>query len=127
MRRNRSLTLLLLAAAALIFVVPLLAVSQDGAEAQGVAVVDIGRLSATPRGTYWNFGTFSLVHGGVDSEAWKNKFQRCYNDICYIMETWDHKPGPSARPGVADWLIDARDDLPVVGGNPWRMCMPTAP
>jgi hypothetical protein len=118
MRKNRSLAWLLLAAAALIFVVPLLAVSQDGAEAQDAAVIDIGGLSETPRGTYGNFGTFSLVHGGVYSWAWKNVFQRCYNDICYKMEAWNHKPGPSARPGVADWLVDARDDLPVVGMDP---------
>ena len=120
MRKNRPSALLLLAAAALIFLAPLLAVSRDGAEAQDAAAVDIVGLSEAPRGTYGNFGTFSLVHGGVYSEAWKNVFQRCYNDICYKMEAWSRKSGPSARPGWADWLVDRRDDLPVVGMDPFE-------
>ena len=117
MRTNRPLTLLLLTAAALIFVIPLLAVSQDGAEAQDVAVVDIGRLSEAPRGTYRNFGTFSLVHGGAYSWAWMNMFWRGYFNYGTYSAGWGSAYGPSARPGWMDWTSDRADDLPIVGGE----------
>jgi hypothetical protein len=115
MRTSRSPALLLLAAAAMIFAVPLLAVSRDGAEAQGAAVVDIGRLSETPRGTYGNFGTFSLVHGGVDSEAWKNVYWR-REDKDVFSAGWGSTRGPSARPGGTGWSIHPK--LPIVGAVP---------
>jgi hypothetical protein len=115
MRKNRYLALLLLATTVLIFVVPLLAVSQDRAEAQSVAVVDIGRLSETPRGAYGNFGTFSQVHGGVDSEAWKNvKWVRKGQDV--FSAGWGSTRGPSARPGGTGW--SSHPEVSIVGAAP---------
>jgi len=115
-RKNRPSALLLLAAAALIFLAPLLAVSRDGAEAQDAAAVDIVGLSEAPRGTYGNFGTFSLVHGGVYSWAWKNVFWRNYFGYGVFSTGWGGARGPSARPGWMDWTSARVDDLPIVGG-----------